>query len=155
MSQVTDVDDTGRDLSERSPELSSEPSPHGPSRVLVVDDSPEVRDLLVVNLELEGFEVREAHDGQECLEVVGSWRPHVITMDVVMPRLDGLGALRALRADAATAGIPVVLVSGRSLPADRARGLDLGADAYLTKPFEPAELVTVVSGLALHGRRYP
>jgi CheY-like chemotaxis protein len=123
--------------------------------VLVVDDSQEVRDLLVVNLELEDFEVRAAHDGQDCLDVVGTWRPHVITMDVVMPRLDGLGALRALRADAATADIPVVMLSGRAQPADRERGLDLGADAYLAKPFEPAELVAVVSRLAAHGRRYP
>jgi CheY-like chemotaxis protein len=147
VSQVTDVSDPAGGSSGRSSDR--------PLRALVVDDTAEVRALLVVNLELEGFEVREALDGQECLDVVRSWRPHVITMDVVMPRLDGLGALRALRADAATADIPVVMVSGRSQPADRSRGLELGADAYLAKPFEPAELVGVVSELALHGRRYP
>ena len=68
--------------------------------------------------------------------------------------VDGFGTLARLRADEGTASIPVVLVTGRALAADRARGEALGADAYLTKPFEPAELVAVVRHLARHGRRY-
>ena len=123
-------------------------------RALVVDDSAPVRDLVVVNLELEGFEVRSAPDGEAGAALAASWRPDVITLDVVMPRLDGFGTLARLRADEGTASIPVVLVTGRALAADRARGEALGADAYLTKPFEPAELVAVVRHLARHGRRY-
>jgi CheY-like chemotaxis protein len=134
---------------------SSGGSSGGPDRprVLVVDDTREVRDLLVLNLELEGFEVRAACDGQEGLEVALDWQPDVVTLDVVMPRLDGLAALQALRADPRTAAVPVVLVTGRAQAADRAQGEALGADAYLPKPFEPAELVAVVGSLARAGRR--
>ena len=122
-------------------------------RVLVVDDSEPIRTLVAVNLELEGFEVRTAGDGQQALEVLRSWRPDVVTLDVVMPRLDGLATLERIRADVATAGLPVVLVTGRAQRSDRTRGEELGADAYLTKPFEPAHLVAVVSDLARRGRR--
>ena len=124
-------------------------------RVLVVDDSDAVRDLLVVNLELEGFEVRAAADGQEGLEVAQAWQPDVITLDVVMPRLGGFETVERLREAPATAHIPVVIVTGRAQADDRARGERLGVDAYLTKPFEPTDLVAVVSELAGAGRRYP
>ncbi len=123
-----------------------------PRRVLVVDDSPAIRTLLTVNLELEGYDVRAAADGEEGLEVVAQWHPHVVTLDVVMPRLDGFETLERLRADPATAELPVVMVTARAQAADRERGDALGADAYLSKPFEPAELVAVVGRLA---RRYP
>jgi CheY-like chemotaxis protein len=122
-------------------------------RVLVVDDSAPVRDLVVVNLELEGFQVRTAVDGLEGFETALEWRPDLITLDVVMPRLDGFGALERLRGDPRTADIPVVIVTGRAQGADRDRGQALGADAYLSKPFEPAELVGVVGELARAGRR--
>ena len=124
-------------------------------RVLVVDDSQPVRDLLVVNLELEGLEVRVAGDGVEGVAAARDWKPDVVTMDVVMPRLDGFGALEQLRDDPTTAHIPVVMVTGRAQAADRARGELLHVDAYLTKPFEPNELVAVVNELARTGRRYP
>ena len=123
-------------------------------RALVVDDSPPIRELVVVNLELEGFEVRSAADGQEGLQVAAAWHPDVITLDVVMPRLGGFDVVERLRADPATADIPVVIVTGRAQAADRDRGAALGVDAYLTKPFEPAELVAVVRDLARGGRRY-
>ena len=125
---------------------------NGPLRVLVVDDSPAIRDLIVVNLELEGYDVRSAADGLLGLGVVATWRPDVITLDVVMPRLGGFETLERLRADPATADIPVVIVTGRAQAADRSRGDALGVDAYLSKPFEPAELVAVVGGLARAGR---
>jgi CheY-like chemotaxis protein len=124
----------------------------GAARVLVVDDSPAIRTLIVVNLELEGYDVRSAADGKEALAVVAEWQPHVITLDVVMPELGGFETLERLRADPATADIPVVMVTARAQSADRERGDALGVDAYLTKPFEPAELVAVVARLA---RRYP
>jgi DNA-binding response OmpR family regulator len=107
-------------------------------RALVVDDSAPVRELVVVNLELEGFEVRTAEDGQEGVDAALAWRPDVITMDVMMPRLDGFDALHRLRAEPATVDIPVVMVTGRAQRSDRIRGEALGADAYLSKPFEPA-----------------
>jgi len=124
-----------------------------PVRVLVVDDSEAIRQLIAVNLELEGYDVRRAADGLEALEVAARWRPDVVTLDMVMPRLDGLATCARLRADPATAGVAVVMVTGRAQAADRDRGEAAGVDAYLTKPFEPAELVATVGRLAATGHR--
>ena len=124
-----------------------------PVRVLVVDDSEAIRQLIAVNLELEGYDVRRAADGLEALEVAARWRPDVVTLDMVMPRLDGLATCARLRADPATADVAVVMVTGRAQAADRDRGEAAGVDAYLTKPFEPAELVATVARLAATGHR--
>jgi CheY-like chemotaxis protein len=126
-----------------------------PGRVLVVDDSTVIRDLIAVNLELEGYDVLRAADGLEALELVADERPDVVTVDVVMPRMDGFEMVERLRADPATADIPVVMVTGRAAAADRARGEEVGVDAYLTKPFEPAELVDTVARLIRDGRSSP
>ncbi|HEX5566652.1 MAG TPA: response regulator [Streptomyces sp.] len=117
-------------------------------RVLVVDDSKAIRQLIRVNLELEGFEVMTAVDGAECLEIVDRVRPDAITLDVVMPRLDGLRTAERLRADARTRDIPLAIVSActqAELRSERVRAAR--ADAFLAKPFEPVELVRVVREL--------
>ncbi|MFC5910797.1 response regulator [Streptacidiphilus monticola] len=116
-------------------------------RVLVVDDSAVIRQLIRVNLELEGFEVVTAADGAECLEVVHRVRPDVVTLDVVMPRLDGLRTAARLRADARTAGLPIAIVSACT-QTDLDRGESVGVDGYLAKPFEPMELIALVARLA-------
>ena len=123
-----------------------------PLRALVVDDSAVIRELIAVNLELEGFMVTCASDGEAALRAVREVVPHVITLDVVMPRLDGIATARRLREDPTTADIPIVMVTGRSSAADLARGLEAGVEAYVTKPFEPSELVEVVRRYALRGR---
>ncbi|MEU9579848.1 MULTISPECIES: response regulator [Streptomyces] len=115
-------------------------------RILVVDDSEAIRQLIRVNLELEGFEVVTAADGAECLEVIHQVRPDVVTLDVVMPRLDGLGTAARLRSDPGTRDVPLAIVSACSRPEVEA-GLDVGVDAFVAKPFEPAELVGVVRAL--------
>lgn len=115
-------------------------------RVLVVDDNRVIRQLIRVNLELEGFEVVTAADGAECLEIVHSVRPDVVTLDVAMPRLDGVRTAGRLRADIRTRHISVVMVSGGTVP----EGV---GDACLGKPFEPAELVETVRTLV--GRYAP
>jgi CheY-like chemotaxis protein len=117
-------------------------------RVLVVDDDDVIRQLITVNLELEGFEVATAVDGQDCLDKVKDVAPDVITLDIMMPRLDGWEAASRLRADPATADIKVVLLSARAQEADLERGSRIGVDAYLTKPFDPDELIDVVRRLA-------
>jgi len=117
-------------------------------RVLVVDDDDVIRQLITVNLELEGFEVATAVDGQDCLDKVKDVRPDVITLDIMMPRLDGWEAASRLRADSETADIKVVLLSARAQEADLERGSRIGVDAYLTKPFDPDELIEVVRRLA-------
>ncbi len=115
-------------------------------RVLVVDDSEVIRRLIAVNLELEGFEVFLAEDGQECLDLVDKVVPDVVTLDVVMPRLDGFATAARLRSGATTRGLPIVMVSACAQESDLARGRELGVEAYLTKPFDPADLVRVVRG---------
>ena len=117
-------------------------------RVLVVDDDDVIRQLITVNLELEGFDVMTAFDGQDCLDKVKDVMPDVITLDIMMPRLDGWEAASRLRADPATAGIKVVLLSARAQEADLQRGSRIGVDAYLTKPFDPDELIATVRRLA-------
>ncbi|MEU1801399.1 MULTISPECIES: response regulator [unclassified Streptomyces] len=119
-------------------------------RVLVVDDNKVIRQLIRVNLELEGFEVVTAADGAECLEIVHQVRPDVITLDVVMPRLDGLQTASRLRADARTRQVPVAMISACT-QVEVDRGQALGVDAFLAKPFEPAELVTLVGRLMKRG----
>ncbi|MFK0160234.1 response regulator [Streptomyces sp. NPDC090493] len=115
-------------------------------RVLVVDDNKVIRQLIRVNLELEGIEVVTAADGAECLDVVHRVRPDVITLDVVMPRLDGLRTAAQLRADPRTHDLPLAIVSACTQH-EVETGLDVGVDAFLAKPFEPAELVQVVREL--------
>lgn len=122
-------------------------------RALVVDDSAVVRELIAVNLELEGFVVTTAGDGRAALDLARDVAPDVITLDVMMPDLSGFDTLVLLRQDEGTAGIPVVMVTGRAQEVDVARGAELGVDAYLTKPFEPTELVEVVTRLARRRRR--
>jgi DNA-binding response OmpR family regulator len=121
-------------------------------RVLVVDDSSVIRDLIAVNLELEGFAVDVAEDGQAALEYVARRHPDLVTLDVVMPRLGGFETAARLRGDPETAGIPIVIVTARASAADLERGEEIGVDGYLTKPFEPAELVALVSRLVREGR---
>ena len=112
--------------------------------MLVVDDTANVRALIQVNLELEGIEVHLATDGVEALDRVEAVDPDLITMDVMMPRMDGLTAAARLKAVERTARIPIVMVTARAQAADRQAGEEAGVDAYLTKPFDPAELVATV-----------
>lgn len=119
-----------------------------------MDDNKVIRQLIRVNLELEGFEVVTAADGAECLDVVHEVRPDVVTLDVVMPRLDGLRTAARLRGDARTVGLPIVIVSACTQH-EVDSGLDVGVDAFLAKPFEPSELVRVVRQLSERGRRSP
>jgi len=118
-------------------------------RVLVVDDDEVIRQLISLNLELEGYEVAAAVDGQDALERAQVWRPDVVTLDMMMPRLDGLATAAALRADPLTAHIRICLVSARAQAADRDRAaVAPGVDAFLSKPFDPEDLVRIVGELA-------
>ncbi|MGW1765320.1 response regulator [Streptomyces sp. NPDC002073] len=127
--------------------------PGASGRVLVVDDNKVIRQLIKVNLELEGFEVVTASDGAECLDVVHHVRPDVVTLDVVMPRLDGLGTAARLRSDPRTSHLQVAIVSACT-QYEVESGVASGVDAFLAKPFEPAELILLVRRLMeREGRR--
>jgi DNA-binding response OmpR family regulator len=119
-------------------------------RVLVVDDSETIRQLITLNLELEGFEVVTASDGREALAIVTKVQPDVVTLDVVMPALDGFATAERLRADPRTAALKIAMVTAAAQERDRVRGREIGVDAYLTKPFDPDVLVRTVRELAGH-----
>ncbi|OIJ89236.1 hypothetical protein BIV25_34580 [Streptomyces sp. MUSC 14] len=115
-----------------------------------MDDNKVIRQLIRVNLELEGLEVVTAADGAECLDVVHQVRPDVVTLDVVMPRLDGLRTAARLRADPRTHDLPLAIISACT-QYEVESGLDVGVDAFLAKPFEPADLVRLVKQLIQRG----
>ncbi len=127
-----------------TPRLTAVPDATGRSLVLVVDDQQSLRSLVRVNLELEGYRVIEASDGVACLEQARLHRPDLITLDVVMPRLDGLATTAELRADPDLAEVRIVMVTTSAHPNDLVRARLLGVDAYLTKPYDPNELVETV-----------
>ena len=116
-------------------------------RVLVVDDSEVIRALITMNLELEGFEVVTAVDGQDALDKIHDVRPDVITIDVKMPRLDGFDTVARLRADPRTSTVKIAMVTACAQEVDVRRGERVGVDAYLTKPFDPDALVRTVRDL--------
>ena len=122
-----------------------------PATILVVDDDPVIQKLLAVNFEMEGYRVVTAGDGEEALAQVASEQPDAVVLDVMMPKIDGIEVVRRMRADAAAAAIPVLLLSARAQAKDIAEGLDAGADAYMTKPFDPLDLLERVASLIGRG----
>jgi DNA-binding response OmpR family regulator len=121
--------------------------------VLIIDDDPVIQLLLRVNFEQDGFEVETASDGEEGLRKAKAMRPDLTVLDVLMPKLDGIEVLRALRSDPGTADLTVALLSAKSDPADQATGMEAGANAYLTKPFDPLALLEQVRGLIAQAQR--
>lgn len=118
-----------------------------PRRVLVVEDEESVRQLIRVNLTMEGFEVFTAVDGQDCLDQMPDVGPDLVTLDVMMPRLDGWETASRLRTSPESNGLRIVMLTARAQRSDRARAARLGVDAYLTKPFDPDELIATVRRL--------
>jgi two-component system, OmpR family, alkaline phosphatase synthesis response regulator PhoP len=123
------------------------------TKVLVVDDEAPIRLLCRVNLEAEGMEVLEAADGEAGLALARSERPDVVLLDVMMPAMDGWQVAERLLEDDVTSEIPLVFLTARAELRDRARGLELGGVDYITKPFNPTELASVVETLLERVRR--
>src|SRR6266446_6529919 len=117
------------------------------TKVLVIDDEAPIRLLCRVNLEAEGMDVIEAPDGPSGVEKARDERPDVILLDVMMPGLDGWRVAEQLFEDDRTLGIPIIFLTARAEFRDRARGLDIGGVDYVTKPFNPLELATLVRDL--------
>lgn len=113
--------------------------------VLVVDDDPLILEVLRTVLDLEEFRVSTATDGETGLQMLAQDRPDVVVCDVMMPGLDGLEVCRRIKADPATADLPVVLLTARDRAEDQQAGLEAGCDAYLTKPFSPLYLIDVIT----------
>lgn len=115
--------------------------------ILVADDDPVILRLLEVNFEMEGFNVVTAEDGAVALERARQSKPDVIVLDVMMPKMTGHEVAEALRGDPDLASIPVIFVSAKAQGADVARGMELGAADYVTKPFDPMDLVERVAAV--------
>jgi diguanylate cyclase (GGDEF)-like protein len=112
--------------------------------VLVVDDDTDIARFIEINLRLEGFDVRVAHDGEQAEESIDEETPDLVLLDVMMPKVDGVELCRRLRAYPATANLPVIMLTAKSLSADKVVGLTAGADDYIIKPFDTLELVARV-----------
>jgi DNA-binding response OmpR family regulator len=119
-----------------------------PIKVLAVDDDPVILRLIEVNLSLEGFEVAIVAGGDDALAKAREVDPDVILLDVMMPGVTGWDVARRLRDDAATSTIPLVFLSARTQEEDRRRGLELGVAAYVSKPFDPVDLVDTIRRVA-------
>lgn len=113
-------------------------------RILAVDDEKHIVRLVQINLEKEGYEVLTASNGRQALEIVASEHPDLIVMDVMMPEMDGFEALEKLKENPETCKIPVVMLTAKAQDSDVFRGWQSGTDLYLTKPFNPQELITFV-----------
>jgi DNA-binding response OmpR family regulator len=113
----------------------------GKLTVLVIDDDPVILELLRVNFEIEGFDVVCARDGDEGFAMAQELQPDVVISDIMMPRRDGLQLLSDLKADPRTEDLPVILLSAKAQKSEVEHGLQLGADDYITKPFDPIQLI--------------
>ncbi|PZM88525.1 MAG: diguanylate cyclase response regulator, partial [Actinobacteria bacterium] len=122
--------------------------------IMVVDDDPDIARFVEVNLRLHGFDVVLAGDGEEALELVHQRRPDLAVVDVMMPRLSGLELTRRLRADPMTAVLPIIMLTAKSMTADKVAGLSTGADDYIVKPFDSAELVARISTTLRRNREF-
>lgn len=115
-------------------------SPKG-KKILVVDDEEDILNLLSYNLKKAGFEVVTAGDGPEALELAVKELPGLILLDIMLPNMEGTEVLKRLKADPATLGVPVIMLTAKGEEIDRIVGFELGADDYITKPFSPRELI--------------
>lgn len=118
-----------------------------PTRILAVDDEPEITDLIRYHLTRAGYEVDTAANGWEALAAIQQHRPDLMLLDLMLPDLDGFGVCEILRREATTATIPIVIISAWASPDSRNLGLELGALDYITKPFSPRVLVERVNRL--------
>lgn len=119
--------------------------------VLIADDDPDILNLVGYRLERAGYAVIRAADGEQAVRLAADSLPDLCVLDLMMPKLDGLGVARALRQDERTAQVPIVLLTARAADEDVTRGFNAGADDYVTKPFSPQELTARIDRVL--GRR--
>src|SRR5262245_54885280 len=131
----------------RVPRLTETAVLHDPPCILAVDDTPENLEILRMRLEANGYQVETAADGEEGLAKAHALRPDLILLDIMMPKLDGIGVVRLLKQDESLRSIPVILVTAKADTRDVVEGLDAGGDDYLTKPFEHSALLARVRSM--------
>jgi len=123
------------------------------TRILVVEDDPDIAELVARYLEKAGYNATRAASGREALEAVRAKAPDLIVLDVMLPHIDGLEVCRLLRGNEQTAGIPIIMLTARSEESERIVGLEMGADDYIAKPFSPNELIARVRALLRRAQR--
>jgi phosphate regulon transcriptional regulator PhoB len=121
-------------------------------RVLIVEDEPDIRDLLVFHLEREGYQVVKCRNGEEALRAAHASPPDLVLLDLMLPEMDGLEVCRRLRQDPATQSLPIVMLTARGDEVDRVLGLEMGADDYVVKPFSPRELIARIRAVLRRAR---
>ena len=125
------------------------------SRVLIVEDERDIRDLILFHLEREGFQVSSASSGEEALRQVRHASPDLVLLDLMLPAMGGLEVCRKLRQDPATVALPIVMLTAKGDEVDRVLGLELGADDYIVKPFSPKELLARVRAVLRRAKPAP
>src|SRR5688572_3104219 len=125
------------------------------SRVLIVEDEPDIRDLVAFHLAREGYAVTTASTGTEALRQVAAARPDLLLLDLMLPEIDGLEVCRRLRRDPAAATLPIIMLTAKGDEVDRIVGLEVGADDYVVKPFSPKELVARVRAVLRRAQPSP
>lgn len=126
-----------------------------PARILIVDDEADLVSVLRFGLQVEGFEVLSAFDGEEGLRLARDQRPDLIVLDLMLPKMDGYQVCRALKFDERYKAIPIIILSARSGEQDRRLAQEMGADAFVTKPYDMRDLVTRVRDKLRLAQRRP
>jgi len=116
-------------------------------KILVVDDEPAIARLVRMSLSMEGFEVREAKDGEQALAMLAEWTPDLVVLDVMMPGMTGYDVCARLKKDSRALAVKVVFLTARGNSGDAQQGFAVGADDYMIKPFDPDELLAKVRGM--------
>ena len=119
----------------------------GDKKILIVDDEPAIREMVVFALERVGFDVIEAGDAQEALTRIADQSPSLILLDWMLPDVSGVDLARRIKRDEVAQRIPIIMLTARSEENDKIRGLEVGADDYITKPFSPRELVARINAV--------
>jgi two-component system, OmpR family, phosphate regulon response regulator PhoB len=125
------------------------------SRLLIVEDEPDIRSLLLFHLEREGYQLTVARSGEDAVRLAHAAPPDLVLLDLMLPEMDGLEVCRRLRRDPATQTVPIVMLTARGDEVDRVLGLELGADDYVVKPFSPRELVARIRAVLRRTRPAP
>lgn len=117
------------------------------TRILLVDDEPDILEILEYNLTAEGYQVEKAINGIEALEKAATWKPHLVLLDVMMPEMDGIETCEQLRKRATSSNLAIVFLTARSEDYSQVAGLEAGADDYITKPIKPKVLVSKIKAI--------
>src|SRR5476649_1805904 len=126
-----------------------------PTRILIVEDDPDIAELVARYLDKAGFTTERAASGREALQAIALRPPELLVLDLMLPQVDGLEVCRAVRANEKTAAIPIIMLTARAEESERIVGLEMGADDYIAKPFSPNELVARVRALLRRAHRDP